>query len=92
MICVAGLLVGIQTYPDAVIATGGACTPAGSDDCDGGALAAVDWGILVIFTCEALLKIVAFGLFRGPDAYLRVLFNWLDLVVSGGSARACRYF
>ena len=59
VICVAGLLVGIQTYPDAVIATGGACTPAGSDDCDGGALAAVDWGILVIFTCEALLKIVA---------------------------------
>ena len=59
MICVAGLLVGIQTYPDAVVATGGACTPAGSDDCDGGALAAVDWGILVIFTCEALLKIVA---------------------------------
>ena len=59
VICVAGLLVGIQTYPDAVVATGGACTPAGSDDCDGGALAAVDWGILVIFTCEALLKIVA---------------------------------
>jgi voltage-gated sodium channel len=59
VICVAGVLVGIQTYPSAVTSTGGTCTPPGSDECDGGVLKAVDWVILIIFTLEVFLKIVA---------------------------------
>ena len=59
VICVAGLLVGIQTYPSAVTSTGGTCTPPGSDECDGGVLKGIDWAILIIFTLEVFLKIVA---------------------------------
>ena len=59
VICVAGLLVGIQTYPSAILSTGGTCTPVGSDECDGGVLMIIDWIILIIFTLEVVLKIVA---------------------------------
>lgn len=59
VICVAGLLVGIQTYPSAITSTGGTCTPEGSNECDGGILKTFDWIILIIFTLEVVLKIIA---------------------------------
>ncbi len=59
VICVAGMLVGIQTYPSAITSTGGTCAPEGSDECDGGILKTIDWIILIVFTFEVVLKVIA---------------------------------
>ena len=41
----------------------------------------VDFGFLVIFAIEMVLKMIAMGLIMHPNAYLRSTWNWLDFVV-----------
>jgi Ca2+-binding EF-hand superfamily protein len=41
----------------------------------------LDWWLLLAFTFEAGLKVVAFGLARGPNTYLKLGWNLLDLWV-----------
>lgn len=57
IIVLAGSLVGIQTYPGAVKQTGGSCDA--EDECEGGVLEICDWVILIIFTLEIGLKVLA---------------------------------
>jgi hypothetical protein len=44
-------------------------------------LSVLDVIFTVTFTVEALLKVIAFGLFHGPDAYLRGQWNRLDFTI-----------
>lgn len=78
VIVLAGLLVGVQTYPGAVQATGGSCDE-DTGDCDGGWLAVCDWIILGIFTLEIALKVIAEQ--RRPWRFFSVGWNVFDFLI-----------
>eukprot|EP01048_Picozoa_sp_COSAG05_P017512 COSAG05_NODE_2400_length_3111_cov_5.177291_1_plen_700_part_00 len=78
VIVLAGLLVGVQTYPGAVRLTGGSCDEA-AKDCDGGWLAACDWVILGIFTLEVTLKLISEQL--RPWRFFIVGWNVFDFLI-----------
>ena len=46
-----------------------------------GTTVALEHAFLILFSLEAAIKIVATGLLRGPHAYLRSGWNWLDVLV-----------
>merc|ERR1719174_3426861 len=41
----------------------------------------IDVYLTIIFTCECVLKVIAFGFIRGPNAYLVDYWNWIDFTV-----------
>jgi hypothetical protein len=41
----------------------------------------LDVYLTIIFTCECVLKVIAFGFIRGPNAYLVDYWNWIDFTV-----------
>jgi hypothetical protein len=41
----------------------------------------LDVYLTIIFTCECILKVIAFGFIRGPNAYLVDYWNWIDFTV-----------
>ncbi|KAJ3612040.1 hypothetical protein NHX12_020317, partial [Muraenolepis orangiensis] len=57
--------------------TGGSRVPAGPEDRQ----ERVEYLFLIIFTVEAFLKVIAYGLLFHPNAYLRNGWNLLDFII-----------
>jgi len=41
----------------------------------------LEWLFLIIFTVEAIIKIIAYGFVLHPGAYLRSIWNILDFII-----------
>lgn len=70
VICLAGLLVGLQTSPEV-------------EDAIGSGLSVIDSMILAVFTTEVILKLVAEGL--QPWMYFKSAWNTFDFIIVVGS-------
>ena len=45
----------------------------------------IEWGYTVVFTFEALMKMIRAGLYKERGSYLRDPWSWLDILIVLGS-------